>query len=63
MEMIPRIRFSIKSKFLATARVKQKRREKCDHDSDVNQVQHNFQTDKRPPGQSRKGAPNLFNSG
>ena len=41
-EMIPRMRFSIKSKFLAAARVKQKRREKCDRNSDVNHVQHNF---------------------
>jgi hypothetical protein len=36
------MRFSIKLKFLAAARVKHKRREKCDHDSDVNHVQHNF---------------------
>ena len=62
-EMIPRMRFSIKSKFLATARVKQKRREKCDRHSDVNHVQHNFQADKRHHDQSRNGAPNLFNSG
>jgi hypothetical protein len=40
--MIPRMRFSIKSKFLAAARVKQKRREKCDHNSDVNGIKHNL---------------------
>jgi hypothetical protein len=62
-EMIPRMRFSIKSKFLAAARVKQKRREKCDRNSDVNQVQHNFQTDERHHDQSRNNVPNLFNSG
>jgi hypothetical protein len=40
------MRFSIKSKFLAAARVKQKRREKCDHDSNVSSIEHNhFQTD------------------
>src|ERR1039457_7409008 len=56
--MIPRMRFSIKSKFLAAARVKHKRREKCDHNSDVNHVQHNFfiQTGKRHHGQSRNDA-------
>ena len=62
-EMIPRMRFSIKSKFLAAARVKQKRREKCDRNSDVNQVQHNFHTDERHHDPSRNNAPNLFNSG
>jgi len=36
------MRFSIKSKFLATARVKPERGEKRDGDSDVNGVQHNF---------------------
>ena len=57
MEMIPRMRFSIKLKFLAAARVKQKRREKCDRNSDVNHVQHNFiQTGKRHHGQSRNDA-------
>jgi len=51
------MRFSIKSKFLAAAGVKHKRREKCDHNSDVNDVQHNFiQTDKRHHGQSRNDA-------
>jgi hypothetical protein len=63
-EMIPRMRFSIKLKLLAAARVKQKRREKCDRNSDVNHVQHNFiQTGKRHHGQSRDDAPNLFNFG
>jgi hypothetical protein len=39
------MRFSIKSKFLAAARVKQKRREKCDCNSNVNGIKHNhFQT-------------------
>jgi hypothetical protein len=53
-----------KSKPLAAARVKQKRREKCDRNSDVNHVQHNFiQTGKRHHGQSRDDAPNLFNFG
>ena len=57
-EMIPRMRFSIKSKFLAAARVKHNRREKCDHNSDVNHVQHNFfiQTGERHHGQSRNDA-------
>jgi hypothetical protein len=40
-EMIPRMRFSIKSKFFAAAGVKHKRREKCDHNSDVNGIKHN----------------------
>jgi hypothetical protein len=35
------MRFSIKSKFLAAARVKHKRREKCDRNSDVNGIKHN----------------------
>ena len=44
-EMIPRMRFSIKLEFLAAARVKQKRREKCDRYSTVNGIKHNhFQT-------------------
>jgi hypothetical protein len=38
--MIPRIMFSIKSKFFATARVKRERGEKRDGDSDVNGVHH-----------------------
>jgi hypothetical protein len=51
------MRFSIKSKFLAAARVKQKRREKCDQNSDVNHVQHNFiQTGERHHDQSRNDA-------
>jgi len=64
METIPRMRFSIKSKFLTAARVKQKRREKCDHNSDVNHVQHNFlQTGKRHHEKARNNAPILFNPG
>jgi hypothetical protein len=59
-EMIPRMRFSIKLKFPAAARVKQKHREKCDRNPDVNQVQHNFQTDKRHHDKSRNDAPSLF---
>jgi hypothetical protein len=62
-EMIPRMRFSIKLKLLAAARVKQKHREKCDRNSDVNHVQHNFQADKRHHGQGRNDAPILFNLG
>ena len=47
-EMIPRMRFSIKSKFLAAARIKRERREKRDRNSDVNGIQHNhFQTGSR----------------
>jgi hypothetical protein len=52
------MRFSIKSKFLAAARVKHKRREKCDRNSDVNHVQHNFiQTGERHHGRSRSNTP------
>jgi hypothetical protein len=58
------MRFSIKLKFLAAARVKQKRREKCDCNSDVNHVQHNFiQTGKWHHDKSRNDAPILFNLG
>ena len=44
-EMIPRMMFSIKvwSEFFATERVKRKSRENHDDNSDVNDVQHNFQ--------------------
>ena len=43
-EMIPRMRFSIKfwSKFLAAERIKHKCGEKHNHQSDVNEVQHNL---------------------
>ena len=43
-EMIPRIMFSIKvwSEFFAANRVERERGEKHDDDSDVNDVQHNF---------------------
>jgi hypothetical protein len=59
--MIPRIKFSIKiSELLASARVKHKRREKCDRNPDVNDVQHNFQTGARHRGKSRNNVPNLF---
>jgi len=44
-EMIPRIKFSIKveSEFLAAARVKRECNKNHDDNSDVNDVQHNFQ--------------------
>jgi hypothetical protein len=43
------MRFSIKSKFLAAARVKQKRREKCDRNSDVIGIKHNHFKQAVPP--------------
>jgi hypothetical protein len=38
-----------KSKFLAAARVKHKRREKCDRNSDVNGIKHNHFKQAEPP--------------
>jgi hypothetical protein len=46
-EMIPRMKFSIKSKFPASDRVHHERGEKCDRNSDVNNVQHSYQSVKR----------------
>jgi hypothetical protein len=41
------MRFSIKLKFFAAARIQHERGEEQHRDSDVNDIQHNFQTSRR----------------
>ena len=59
-EMIPRMMFSIKVEleFFAAKRVKRERGKKHDDDSDVNDVQHNFQ--QTPPSRINATTPHIF---